>query len=253
MPAASHNERITNMAATQIPVIFRASSTTWAFVVIAAVIVSIHSIAQLGYYFTGDETIRKIARLLDLDNEENIPTFFTVIILLFAAQLLAVIAVLKYQKNEIDVAKWYILSFGFLAMAFDEAFRFHEKATGPLRPVLRDHLDVTHLGVLHFSWVVPAIFLVLGFAIYFIRFVFRLPPSTRRAVFIAATLYLGGAIGMELIGGLYVATHGFGTPVYIILTTIEESLEITGVIVFIYALLQYLSASCLNTGFRLGG
>ena len=47
----------------------------------------------------------------------------------------------------------------------------------------------------------------------------------------------GGAIGVELIGGRYLELHGVENLTYAMITTVEESLEMAGVIIFIWALL----------------
>lgn len=56
---------------------------------------------------------------------------------------------------------------------------------------------------------------------------------------LAAAIYLGGAIGFELVGGQHVELHGEENLTYSVITTIEESLEISGLIFFIWALLKY--------------
>ena len=47
------------------------------------------------------------------------------------------------------------------------------------------------------------------------------------------------AIGFELIGGRHSELYGEENWGYIIITTIEESLELSGLIFFIWALLKY--------------
>jgi hypothetical protein len=60
--------------------------------------------------------------------------------------------VLKRQQTGSPVLHWAIRSFGFLFMAADEAFFFHEMLITPVRKLLGDH----NLGVLLFrlgySW-----------------------------------------------------------------------------------------------------
>ncbi|HET6462678.1 MAG TPA: hypothetical protein VFH33_02670, partial [Candidatus Krumholzibacteria bacterium] len=60
-------------------------------------------------------------------------------------------------------------------------------------------------------------------------------------VLLAGIVYVAGAAGAEMIGALYV--HAFHTEHalgYDIECAIEESLEMTGIILFIYALLSYI-------------
>ena len=70
----------------------------------------------------------------------------------------------------------------------------------------------------------------------------------------AATLYIGGVIGMELFGGSFPELHGsraFFLPLMI--TTVEESLEMAGVIIFIWALLVYIADTYKEVRFRFEG
>lgn len=66
----------------------------------------------------------------------------------------------------------------------------------------------------------------------------------------AATLYLGGAIGVEMAGGRYAELHGTNNWTYSMIVTVEESLEIAGLIVFIWALLKYCTDNYKEVRFR---
>jgi hypothetical protein len=60
-------------------------------------------------------------------------------------------------------------------------------------------------------------------------------------LFVAATaLYIGGAMGMEMVGGFIITTKGMHPLFYAIATTLEESLEMLGIVVFIHALMSYI-------------
>ena len=63
----------------------------------------------------------------------------------------------------------------------------------------------------------------------------------RARLLAAAALYLGGAAGVESAGQLYAAVAGKATPLYAALATIEEILEMAGVAVLVYALLEHLA------------
>ena len=69
----------------------------------------------------------------------------------------------------------------------------------------------------------------------------------------AATLYIGGAIGVELIGGRFAELHGKRNLTYHLLTTVEESLEMGGVILFIWALLVFIADKYKEVAFRFEG
>jgi hypothetical protein len=89
------------------------------------------------------------------------------------------------------------------------------------------------------------------FGLSYLKFLLHLPAKTRWRFVVAATLYLGGAIGMELIGGRYADLHGMENLAYSMTATVEESLEMAGVIVFIYTLLNYIADNYQEIRLRL--
>jgi hypothetical protein len=107
--------------------------------------------------------------------------------------------------------------------------------------------------MLYYSWVIPGIPLVLALALIFVRFLSRLSGATRFWFLLAAFLYLGGSIGFELIGGAYEELYGRKNLTYNMLATVEESLELAGLIIFIYALLAYLAANYGEVRLRFSG
>ena len=177
-----------------------------------------------------------LVRLFDIDIEKNIPSVFSALLLLYAALLLGLIAMLERRQAGRPILHWTILSLGFLLMAIDESCSFHEELIPPIRRLLGDE----NLGIFYFAWVIPGIVVVLVSAAFFFRFLLRLPAKSRSAFLIAATLYLGGAIGVELIAGRFVELHGKLNLTYPTLVVVEESLEMAGAIVFIWALLAFI-------------
>jgi hypothetical protein len=75
---------------------------------------------------------------------------------------------------------------------------------------------------------------------FYVRFFMDLPAIYRIRFAIAGFLYVGGALGFEMITGRHFALYDNENIPYILLVTIEESLEIAGVLVFIWSLLVYL-------------
>lgn len=56
--------------------------------------------------------------------------------------------------------------------------------------------------------VIPGIAIVGLLALYFIRFVWRLPPKTRSGFVIAGTMFVAGVVGVETLGGWHGGLHG---------------------------------------------
>ncbi len=128
---------------------------------------------------------------------------------------------------------WGGLSLGFLYLSADETSSIHEKA----RPVLANWLRTEAFS--DYTWVVLYGPLVVVFVLAYLRFLRDLLTEIR-LLLTAGFLYVGGALGMEVFGGLYASLYGNSSLAYLLLTHAEELLEMCGVTVFIYSLLLYL-------------
>jgi len=95
-------------------------------------------------------------------------------------------------------------------------------------------------GYLSYVWILPYGLFVLVTGVFFVRFVFSLPVKTRKLFIISGSIYVLATIGFEIPEGRVVAVYG-ATSYYYLLCSLEEFLEMVGVIIFIYALLDYTS------------
>jgi hypothetical protein len=216
--------------------------------VMCAVLVAASVAGQLVKYLAGRPYMYGLVPMFYVDAEHNLPTMFSVVLLLIAALLLALVATLKAHERNPYAGRWKLLAWGFAFMALDEGASIHELFTLPGRQLLGGH----GLGILHFSWVIPFGLLVLILAFYFMKFVASLPRRTAFSFVLAAIIYVGGAIGFEMLGGRYAELHGNENPTYVLLATVEETLEMAGVIVFIHALLQYVAQHYSHVHIRCG-
>jgi hypothetical protein len=203
---------------------------------------------DLMQFFQGSDNdyVKTLFPLFDLDEEYNVPTYFSVTLMIFAALLLAAIAILAGKRQHSDISKWALLAAGFLCMAYDEVFMVHERLIHPIRAMW----GKSSLGIFYYAWVIPGVALVFFLGLFFLKFLLRLPKSTRFTFIAAASLYLGGSIGFEFIGGWYAELNGTAGLTYNAITTLEESLEMAGLIVFIDALLAYLVGNFGEIKFR---
>jgi hypothetical protein len=203
----------------------------------AVVLVIISTGLHLFTHYTGHDHLYGFVPLFDLDTEANIPSSFGALLLLIAATLIALQAHAQYAVSGRDRHRWALLALLVLGMAFDEVASAHELLTKPLRGALG-----AHGGFLHFTWVVPGAVVVLAFALAYQGFFRRLPRPVRSRVLVAGLLYLGGALGMEMVGARYSAIHSVDTLFYkAVLVSIEEGMEMAGIIVLVQALLVQLA------------
>lgn len=192
---------------------------------------------------------------LFVDDEASLPTWFSQTNLaLLAAALAAVGLILRRRPAEPgstspDIGRplaWFVLATVALYLSIDEGAQLHERVNwvfdGTTAPT----------GALTWWWVIPFGLLVLAVAAAFSRFWWRLPVPTRNGLAIAAGLYVAGAIGMEMVGSEIInggdgtGRFGGGTGyAYLAATTVEESLEMLGVIIAIYTVLELLRTTVL--------
>lgn len=212
------------------------------FVVFGLAIASL--IGQFTLYFLPDYPLRDyFAELFDVGSEGNIPTLYSALALLFCAILLANIANVKKVAGDRYFHHWKALSIIFLYLSLDEVFSIHELLTSFLRSALNTS------GFLYYAWVIPGIILVVICLLAFLQFLTHLPTKINRLFLVAGTLFVGGGIGMEIVNGYYENFYSDQNLTYAFLTTIEEFFEMLGVVVFIYALLSYMS-SYMRVGLR---
>ena len=181
-----------------------------------------------------EEVRESFVRLFILDGEANVPTWFSSSILLACAMLLAWIAMCQRAAEDRFWRHWTVLAAGFLYMSLDETAVIHEMLIRPTRQLLGFG------GVLHFSWVVPAVILVLILAVAFARFIRNLPRGTRNLFLLSGTLFVLGSLGMESVSAFFYTGIGLESVGYGLATTVEEALEMAGIVLFLKALLEYL-------------
>jgi len=226
--------------------IIRPARVTLILSVITVALIMLSTAGQIIKYEMGHNYLFGFVHKFYLDRENNIPTYFSTMLLLLCSCLLAVIASAKKHNSDRFVFQWKLLAVIFLLLSVDEAASMHEILNVPLRKGL-------HAGsIFHFSWVIIGIPLVFVVVLSYLKFVLNLPLKTRILFIVAALLYLVGALGMELVGGHYSDLHGREDLTYSMLTTIEETLELAGLVLFIHALMTYIGRHVEMIGFRFG-
>ena len=202
---------------------------------IAAVIIGIHVASLIAMYGFGRDNLYGITFLFDVDEENNVPAVFSLCMLLIAAILLAMIARRQKPGQLPSAGRWAGLSVVFFYLAADEFFSLHERLARVTAQLMGGGV------VAHYAWLVPYAIAGLAFLALYARFLRQLDRDTRKRFLIAAAIYVGGAFGTEIFAALYVYVNGPGETLgYDMLSGLEETLEMTGIIFFIHALVVYL-------------
>ncbi len=169
----------------------------------------------------------QMVRMFWLDAEHNIPTLYQCVAMLAASALFAVIGS-RYRTLGKAAAPWFVLAGAFAFFAIDEASRIHETVGLAFG---------TSFGA---SWTYFYIPVGLALLVYFIPFLRRLPARIAGLLVLSGALLVGGAVGVEIVGQLYAGAFSKETPIYAGLATVEEVLEMLGVAVLNYTLLEHI-------------
>jgi len=187
------------------------------------------------HFYLGDSAPDKLAEYFDFDIEGNIPTLYSAVTVFICSGLLALIARVNWNRPGGKRYYWMGLSVLFLFLALDEGAAIHEELSNFLEQYMQAR------GALFFLWVIPYGIATALLAIVYFRFVWELPKVTRARFIGAGLLFVGGALGFDMVGAIVAERSGYDTVLYTLLYTIEEMLEMLGIVLFIYALLCHLA------------
>lgn len=174
----------------------------------------------------------------NVDKEKNLPTWFSAAVLMLSACILWEVATTAKATGDRYARHWRGLSIIFAVLSLDEVAQAHEIAS-------RSDL-LTIGGASYLSWMVPVIPLVLVFGLSYLRFLIHLPVRTRWGMVAADCVFIGGAVGVEIMGAFVGRTPtgqlqpGVAYLQYLVMASVEELLEMLGSILFMYTAATHL-------------
>lgn len=181
---------------------------------------------------------RALISKLNLEGEMNLSAWYTQLLHATAAFLLLAIGLSRKKQKGSYRYHWLTLSLIFLYISFDEASSIHEMAVAPTRELL--NIDK---GPLSLAWFIPAVSLLIITSLFFVRFWLNLPKKTRNLFAISLVIFIGGSVGMEMFSGNYYSNinSDLNSLWYTFMFASEECMEILGISIFIYALLNFIA------------
>lgn len=175
----------------------------------------------------------KIVWLLDVSVEKSVFTWASVQAFFVAAILFFFRGRIAAGRGEAFRWHWLFLAGLFILLSLDDFLSIHEKISSLLEHRFQPS------GLLHFAWAAPAGLLALLGLVAFVPFLRSLPPYTAILFVVASIVFLGGAVGLEMINGAIEERAGESFT-YRMSTNAEEGLEMAGLLILIYALMSYL-------------
>ena len=169
--------------------------------------------------------IELFVQKLSLSYEGNVPTWLATVLLFSCAIAAAAIA----REAPLFRRHWWGVAAVFAYASLDEAAELHENLGGTF------NLG----GVFYFDWIIPAAILLVVLALIFLPFVRALAPATRRRLILAGCLYVGGAVVMELPLGWWTERAGADTLGYALIDWVEETMELVGASLALWALVKH--------------
>lgn len=180
-------------------------------------------------YLQADFQFERIRKLFYLNNERNLPTYFSSVLLFTIALIYGLVWEIKRKRNDRFQKSWLLMSMIFLLLSTDEMVGLHEKVGYFLRKNLTPH------PLVQFPWIIVGIPLVALFLILFRKYILQLSPRSRNLFLIGFIVYVGGAIGAEMVGGWYVFYNSSKSFTYELISAVEECMEIYGAIIILAA------------------
>ena len=216
---------------------------------VIAALLTLHAISQVARFQLGRPTLLGITARVYFGAEASIPAWFSSSLMLVCAMLLLWIGSETRRRRRPDARYWVVVGVVFVALSVDEAAVIHE-GVSPAFAGITGWLAASVGGVFvplsrkpGYAWAIPGLLLTAALGIAVLGFLRRLPPRTRRLFVLSGLVFLAGAVGMELAGGAYSGEFGADDPTFVALLTIEETLEMSGLSLFVYSLLSHVASA----------
>jgi hypothetical protein len=188
-------------------------------------------------YLLGHGRLLGLVPLVSMHREDSLPGLYSTMLALASAAVLWVLALSRMRDRLAHPRLTFLLAVVFSYVAIDDGIAIHEAVSDAMRERLA--LD----GLLFHAWLIPGVLVVALLTAVLWPWLRDLPGIVRRRALLAASLYLGGAVVLEALGGPVVSGVLNGDeaklPVYRTMQCFEEALEMAGYAVFLYAMLMY--------------
>lgn len=225
-----------------VPVTIRAKRVRNILLVVVTALVITGTAASFVSKFVAPHPEHKLTKLMnrfDINHEPSLPAWYSSGALLAASALLLLTGIARRQEGDGYYRHWLGLAAVFLLLSLDEAAMFHEGINSALW--WRTETE----GIFYFPWVIPALLFVGLVGLCYVPFLRHIERRTAALFVVAGGIYVMGAVGMEMSAGPLVEKYGEMSTPHMLCEVVEETLEMLGIVVFIYALLGHL-ARCVR-------
>jgi hypothetical protein len=205
-----------SMPANDIQIAIATRKYSYTLLTITIIFIATH--CAMNYYNHEVEEVNWLVfQLFDLDEENNLPTWFSSFLLLNSSLVMYLVARINRDRGYFH---WMLLSVGFLVLSIDEVAGIHESI---------------HTAI-DFNWAYAGGILVLALGLSFIPFLLSLNRRLAILFVISGLIYVTGIIGVELLS----EDMDEDSMAYGFATAVEEGLEMLGALLFLAVNLEEL-------------
>lgn len=174
--------------------------------------------------------------LFDLNNEYNIPAFYSALAIWASAALLYFIYRQEKAAGAPKAYYWRHFSFLFIFLGVDELASIHE-IFGRFAPMIWERFPALQISR---KWIIPFSPIILAMAVYFFRFFLLLSKENKLRFATAGLVYITGAVIIEILGEWFANKYNMH-PIFKGFSAVaEEGCEMLGIVLFIRALLMHI-------------
>jgi len=177
--------------------------------------------------------LTKFLLKFDVGGEQTVGAWLSTVLLLLCALVLLHIGTLKRHQGAAYARHWLALGIIFCGLSLDEAVSIHEMTIKPLHDLLGTS------GIFLYAWVIPGLAFVAGVGIAYLGFLRHLEPAFRIRFLLAGALFVGGAVGFEMLEGALADFYAHHALIREIAFHVEDGAESAGELLFLYSLLAY--------------
>lgn len=188
---------------------------------------------EIGLALDHMSRVTKFLLKFDVGGEQTVAAWLSSMIMLLCALLLFYLATMKRHLRQPYATHWLGLAIIFLGLSMDEAVGMHEMMITPMQEML--HTE----GAFLYAWVIPALVFVGAVGLLYLGFLWHLPASFRLRIIVAGAVFVGGAVGFEMLEGALAGFYRQHLVVYEAAIHLEDTLEFAGLILFLNTLLLY--------------
>ena len=227
-----------------------ARRVAWVLTVTGGFLFAAHTFMLVMKHGFGRDYVFGLADVFNVNYEMNVPTLASTLLLISCAAMLGFTAAID-RGSRWDRWSWATLALVFTFLGFDEFMAIHETLTGPVRDMVQSE------WIPAFAWVLPYGVGVVLLGLIMMPWFLRLDRPTQIRFVIAGCIFVGGALGIELIESRNfsamdstLSAEGLDdvndTLYHAVITLVQESMEYIGAGYFLWTLINRLGGIRLS-------